>query len=70
MRAMTVVLESSRGSRTFARSRTTQPEILAQIAAWLAKAERVAEESGACISFTVGVHVDGPDCDHGRPVSS
>lgn len=64
MRAMTIVLESSRGSRVFARGRTTQPEILAHVAAWLAKAERRADESGACVSFTVAVHVDGPDCDH------
>ena len=34
---------------------------------WLQQAVRAAFESGACVTFSVSVHQDGPDCEHEVP---
>jgi hypothetical protein len=58
-----VVFESAKGREVFSPA-TQAPEIHARFAAWLAKAEARVAEAGVCLSFSVGVHVVGADCDH------
>ncbi len=63
MSTVVVVLENPKVRKVFP-SEITIPEILATVAAWLAAGQASVRANGVCKSFAIGLHVDGPDCDH------
>lgn len=64
---LVIVLRNTRLEKTFQEEQSA-PEVLSEIASWLASAERVAREDGRCVSFGVEVHQLGAECCHTRPV--
>lgn len=66
MHRLVIVLRNTQVERTFHEEQSA-PEVLSEIAAWLASAERVAREEMRCVSFGVEVHQLGAECCHTRP---
>jgi hypothetical protein len=64
MHKLILVLENSVTRATLAGSPANQVELGKLLGRWLAAAALRAERTGVCQSFVVGIHIDGPDCDH------
>ena len=65
MKPVVVVLENSKAREVVhvADHRQVQA-IFSKLGNWLNRCYLAVERGGCCKSFTVAMHVDGPDCDH------
>lgn len=64
MRRLCVVLESSKARAVFDLEEVGPDEVVAAIDRWLTSMVTSTAAAGVCKSFTVGVHLQGAECDH------